>query len=148
MSETAASPTETTMTPEEIVLAFYEAWDTVGFAEAYRTWLHPDVTVENPQMPHWKGLDTVMSCLDAYMKVFKRPYAKVEVHHLAVNGNVVLTERTEHNRNEAGDDVYTGQLMTTFVIEDGKIKRWAEYYDITPYQYGAALPVAQLTWES
>jgi limonene-1,2-epoxide hydrolase len=134
--------------PEEIVMAFYDAWDTVGFEQAYLTYLHPNVRVENPALPVWEGRDTVMKGLALYMATFKRPYAKVEVHNLAVNGNTVLTERTEHNRNEAGDDVYTGDLMTVFVIEDDLIIRWAEYYDPTPYKFGEALPHPPLEWTS
>jgi limonene-1,2-epoxide hydrolase len=137
---------DTPTPPEDIVMAFYDAWDTIGFEKAYLKYLHPDVTVENPALPDWKGIDTVMRGLAFYMAAFHRPYAKVEVHNIAINGNTVLTERTEHNRNEAGDDVFTGKLMSVFVIQDDLIFRWAEYYDPTPYKYGAAVPMPPLEW--
>lgn len=126
--------------------AFYAAWDTDGFEKAYRDFFTDDVVVINPGMPEWKGKEEVMQRLGVYLKAFRRPYAKVDLHHIASNGNIVLTERTEHNRSEDGKDVYTGNLMTRFKIEGDKISEWAEYYDPTPYQFGAAVPLIQLEW--
>ena len=136
----------TEIKPEDVVLAFYADWDKVGFRKAYENWLHPDCVVENPGMT-WKGKDYVLENLDLYLQAFPRPYARVDLHNIAVNGNTVLTERTEHNENRETGDTYTGDLMTTFVIEDGLIKRWAEYYDPSPYKFGAAVPLGQLRWE-
>jgi limonene-1,2-epoxide hydrolase len=149
MSEQTQTAQDTaTVKPEEVVLAFYEAWDTIGFEKAYRKYLHPEVRVENPALPNWDGIETVMRGLDFYLRAFKRPYAKVDLHHMAVNGNVVLTERTEHNRNDAGDDTFSGNLMSVFEIEDAMIKRWAEYYDPADYKYGAAVPMPPLEWSA
>lgn len=132
--------------PEDVVQSFYAAWDTVGFRKAYETHLHPECVVENPGLGEWHGRDYVLEMLDRYMQAFQRPYATVELHNIAVNGNTVLTERTEHNQNRETGDTFTGKLMTTFVIEDGLIKRWAEYYDVRPYLYGEAVPLGQLAW--
>lgn len=135
----------TEMTPEEVVRGFYDDWDKIGFRKAYEKWLHPDCVVENPGMT-WHKKDYVLENLDLYLQAFPRHYARVELHNIAVNGNTVLTERTEHNENRENGDTYTGDLMTTFVIEDGLIKRWAEYYDPAPYKFGAAVPLGQLRW--
>jgi limonene-1,2-epoxide hydrolase len=133
-------------TPEEVVRAFNAAWDTDGFEKAYQDFFTDDVVVTNPGMPAWKGKEDVLARLGVYLKAFRRPYAKVDLHHIAVNGNIVLTERTEHNRSADGKDVYSGDLMTRFKIEGDKISEWAEYYDPTPYQFGAAVPLIQLEW--
>jgi limonene-1,2-epoxide hydrolase len=134
-------------TPEAVVRAFYDAWDKVGFEDAYKQFLADDVVVWNPGLGDWKGLDTVLQGLSAYLQAFLRPYASVEIKHIAVNGNVVLTERVETNRSEDGSDTYSSPLMSRFVIEGDKIKQWADYYDPSPYQFGAALPVRQLAWK-
>ena len=76
-----------------------------------------------------------------------RAYASVEIKHIAVNGNVVLTERVETNRSEDGSDTYSGPLMSRSIIERDKLKQWADDYDPSPYQFGAALPVRQLAWK-
>jgi limonene-1,2-epoxide hydrolase len=132
--------------PESVVRAFYDAWDTIGFDAAYKKFLHQDVVVWNPGLGEWHGLASVIENLARYLAAFKRPYASVDLKHIAVNGNVVLTERVETNRNEAGDDTYTGPLMSRFVIQGDKILEWAEYYDPSPYRFGAAVPVGQLAW--
>lgn len=131
------------LTPEDVVRSFYDDWDSLGFRKSYEKHLHPDVTVENTGFPDWHGRDFVLEMLDIYMDTFQRPFARVELHNIASNGNTVLTERTEHNENRETGDVYTGKLMTTFVIEDGLIKRWAEYYDPSPYKFGSAVPLGQ-----
>lgn len=133
----------TEQTPEEIVRSFYNDWDTVGFRKSYEKHLHPDVTVENTGFPDWHGRDFVLQMLDIYMDTFQRPYGVVTIHHLLADGNVVLTERTERNENGDTGDSYSGKLMTTFEIEDGLIKRWAEYYDPSPYKFGDAVPLGQ-----
>ncbi|MGM5069119.1 nuclear transport factor 2 family protein [Rhodococcus qingshengii] len=128
-------------TPEDVVRSFYADWDTLGFRKSYEKHLHPDVTVVNTGFPDWHGKDFVLEMLDIYMDAFQRPYARVDLHNIAVNGNIVLTERTEHNENRETGDTYSGDLMTSFTIEDGLIKRWAEYYDPTPYKFGKAVPL-------
>ncbi|MFE3059937.1 nuclear transport factor 2 family protein [Nocardia sp. NPDC059239] len=129
--------------PEDVVRSFYADWDTLGFRKSYEKHLHPEVTVENTGFPDWHGRDFVLQMLDIYMDAFQRPFGRVEILNMASNGNVVLTERIEHNENRETGDTYSGKLMTTFVIEDGLIKRWAEYYDPAPYKFGAAVPLGQ-----
>jgi limonene-1,2-epoxide hydrolase len=135
------------VTPESVVLAFYDAWDTVGFDAAYKKYLHQDVVLWNPGRGDWNGLDAVITGLTAYLNVFRRPYASADVKQMAANGNVVLTERAEVNRSEDGQDTYEGPLMSRFVVEDDKIVQWADYCDPSPYQFGAALPAKQLDWK-
>jgi limonene-1,2-epoxide hydrolase len=139
---------DTEMKPEDVVLAFYADWDKVGFRKAYENWLHPECVVENPGLGAWHGLDYVLEMFDLYVQAFQRPYCRVDLRNIAVNGNTVLTERTETNENRETGDTFTGDLMSTFVIEDGLIKRWAEYYDPAPYRYGSAVPLGQLKWEN
>jgi limonene-1,2-epoxide hydrolase len=135
------------VTPESVVRGFYDAWDTIGFDAAYRKFLAEDVVVWNPGLGDWRGLDVVMKGLTAYLAAFPRPYASVDLKHIAVNGNVVLTERVETNRSENGKDTYTAPLMTRFVVEGDKIKEWAGYYDPSPYKFGEAVPLGQLAWQ-
>ena len=126
--------------PEGIVRNFYKAWDSMGFREAFQQYLHPDVVKEDSGFGATPGKAMTMQGLEAYLETFQRPYARVEIHNLAVNGNTVLTERTEYCENRETGDSYTGHLMSVFVIEDGQIIRWADYYDPSSYQFGKAMP--------
>jgi len=128
------------MTPEESVRAFYDAWDTLGFDGAFRQWFHPDGVWQNNADAPRVGIDAIMDGIAAYLSVFQRPFARVEIVNLAVNGDVVLTERVERCENRDTGDTYVGQHMSAFTLRDGKIERFADYFDITDYRNGAALP--------
>jgi limonene-1,2-epoxide hydrolase len=86
------------------------------------------------------GIDQIMDGVGQYLTVFQRPYARVELVNLAVNGDVVLTERVEVCENRDTGDSYTGSHMSAFTLRDGKILRWADYFDPTDYRNGTALP--------
>jgi limonene-1,2-epoxide hydrolase len=127
-------------TPEQIVRTFYEAWDIVGFEAAFRNWFHPEGVWQNNGDPPRVGIDEIMDGVRAYLTMFQRPYATVEVVHLVADGDVVLTERIEHCVNRETNDVYTGHHMASFVLRGGKIARWTDYFDPSDYRNGNALP--------
>lgn len=126
--------------PEDIVRAFYAAWDTDGFGPAFRHFFHDDGVWQNNADPPRIGIDAIMQGVERYLSVFQRPYARVELTGLAASGDVVLTERIEHCESRERDDTYTGHHMAAFTIRDGKILRWADYFDPTDYLNGTALP--------
>lgn len=128
---------------EAVVRDFYSAWDEVGFKEAYKRHLHPDVVQENTGRPHRQGKDVILNSLDRYVQIFCRPFARVEIIHLATAGdNVVITERREHCYSNEHDDSHDGHFTSVFEIEDGLIKRWAEFWGDDPasYSFGSAVP--------
>jgi limonene-1,2-epoxide hydrolase len=86
-----------------------------------------------------------MQGLEAYLETFKRPYARIEIHNLAVNGDTMLTERTETCENRETGDRYVGHLMSVFEVKDGQIIRWADYYDPSSSQYDKSMPRAPET---
>jgi limonene-1,2-epoxide hydrolase len=126
--------------PEEVVRAFYQAWDSEGFKPAYIRYLAEDCVWENSGFPDCVGKAQTLSLLEMYLTKSKRPYARVEIKNMVSSGNTVLTERVEHCYNKENDDRYTGKLMSVFVVRGGLITRWAEYFDPTDYKSGAAYP--------
>lgn len=52
---------------------------------------------------------------------------RVEMIHLAVNGNAVLTERVDTLANRFAKAAIP--VMGCFVVEDGKIHEWRDYLD-------------------
>jgi len=127
--------------PEAVVRAMYAAWDTVGFIESYKIYMHDDVIMENPGGAVFHGLEMLIKITENYNERYKRPYARIVVKNLAVNGNTVLTERDETCYNRETGDTFSGFVaMSAFVVENGKITRWADYFDPTPYKVGSALP--------
>ncbi len=63
--------------------------------------------------------------------------ARLDVHHQVASGDVVINERTDHMTLN-GRPV-TLPICAVFVIEDGRIKEWREYFDVGPAKaaYGA-----------
>ena len=53
----------------------------------------------------------------------------IETLHLAVEGDVVLTERVD--TITVGERVATLPVMGTFEIRDGRISAWRDYFDMT-----------------
>ncbi|MET0992815.1 MAG: nuclear transport factor 2 family protein [Mycobacterium sp.] len=142
--ETVASgqTSGTTETPEEVVRNFYRLWDEVGFKKAYIRYLHPEVFQENTARPSRAGKDVVLASLDSYLEIYLRPFASVNLLNIAVAGNVVFTERVEHCYSPDHDDTHDGHFASIFVIEDGLIRRWAEFWGDDPrvYSFGEGVP--------
>ncbi|MDF2046465.1 MULTISPECIES: nuclear transport factor 2 family protein [Microbacterium] len=130
-------------TAETVVRNFYKDWGEVGFKEAYIRHLHPDVVLQNTGRPDREGIDAVLGALEKYIEIYCRPFAKVTLLHLATEGDsTVITERTEHCFSPDHDDTHDGHFASVFEIEDGKIRRWAEFWGDDPaaYSFGSALP--------
>jgi limonene-1,2-epoxide hydrolase len=135
------------MNPEKIVRDFYTAMDELGFRAAFEKFLHDDIVKEDTGFGKTTGKVLTMQGLEAYLETFGRAFARIEIHNLAVNGDTVLTERTEYCENRETGDQYIGHLMSTFVIKDDRIIRWADYYDPSAYKYGKAMPRGPATRE-
>ncbi|MCZ4278046.1 MULTISPECIES: limonene-1,2-epoxide hydrolase family protein [Nocardiaceae] len=87
--------------------------------------LGEDVVWHNVGMPKVRGISRV----GKFMRLFNKPQYGFEavMHHIAENGNVVLTERT---------DVLIWRRLRiefwvcgTFEVRDGKIVVWRDHFD-------------------
>jgi limonene-1,2-epoxide hydrolase len=58
------------------------------------------------------------------------PAGRLEVHHQVAAGNIVMNERTDYITLN-GQPV-TLPICGVFEIENGRIKAWREYFDLTP----------------
>jgi limonene-1,2-epoxide hydrolase len=113
-------------TPTEIVLDFIDAWNKLDLPRAIGL-MAPDIFYHNIPMAPAKGLAEVQA-LFATFPPFKG--CDWTVHHLAANGPVVLTERTDRFQLESGKWASV-RVMGTFEINaDGKIQAWRDYFDL------------------
>jgi limonene-1,2-epoxide hydrolase len=107
-------------------------------AEAVRGFFTPDAVYHNTGMPATTGVDAIVDNLAAQMAMFPDSY-EYRIINLAADGDVVLTERLDMIR--AGDGPLHGvPVMGTFVLHEGKINRWTDYFD-------TALPAKMMTGE-
>ncbi len=122
---------------EKIVRDFFIAWEQQGFIPAFERYMHPDATWQNLGFPDCQGKQAYMALLRQYNEFSGMPYGRVELKNIVASGNVVLTERVDNLFNAAGDATHPAPIMGTFVIEDGLIKRYSDYFD--PRQFFAMI---------
>jgi limonene-1,2-epoxide hydrolase len=125
---------------QAVVEQFFNDWDEFGFEEGYRRHLGADAVWKNVGAPDCVGIDAIMKTLEVYNQVFKRPFCKVDIKHILSNGNLVLVERDEILYGKDHDSQMLSKNMSSFIVEDGKIMEWADYFDPTPYRDGSAVP--------
>ncbi|HMK63391.1 MAG TPA: limonene-1,2-epoxide hydrolase family protein [Acidimicrobiales bacterium] len=95
-------------------------------AEVLRPFFSDDVVYHNIPMDPAVGIEATVAFLAGFMSMFDK--MEIEISHLAVRGDVVLTERV--------DTLTMGQVtaplpvMGTFEIHDGKIRAWRDYFDM------------------
>lgn len=114
------------MDAEALVTRFIEAWSRLD-ADELATYFAEDATYHNiPIMPV-----TGRPAIRDFIAAFVQPYtaAHFTIHHQAVNGDVVLNERTDTFTFADGD---TLDILVTgvFEIRDGEIHAWRDYFDL------------------
>jgi limonene-1,2-epoxide hydrolase len=95
-------------------------------AEALRGFFAKDAVYQNTGMPASTGVDAIVENLAGQFAMFPDSY-EYKVLNLAAEGDVVLTERLDMIRTPSG--VQGVPVMGTFVLRDGKIARWTDYWD-------------------
>ncbi|MFK0288765.1 limonene-1,2-epoxide hydrolase family protein [Streptomyces sp. NPDC090499] len=95
-------------------------------SEALRPFLADDAVYQNTGMPACVGADEILKDLARQFAAFPDSYA-YEVVNVASAGEVVLTERLDMIRTPSG--VQGVPVMGAFVVRDGRIARWTDYWD-------------------
>jgi limonene-1,2-epoxide hydrolase len=106
-------------------------------ASALRPLLAEDAVYQNTGMPASVGVEAIVENLAGQFGAFPDSY-EYKTINLAADGDVVLTERLDMIKTPTG--VQGVPVMGTFVVRDGKIIRWTDYWDTT-------LPAKMMTGE-
>lgn len=114
----------TKSSPQKIVEDFLAALSAFEMDQA-ADMLHENCVYQNVPFHHEEGKKKVIGVLKTMMK--RLNIFEVQMLHIAVNDNVVLTERID----TLGGKLFQADidLMGVFVIEDGKIIEWRDYFD-------------------
>ncbi len=94
---------------------------------ALRPLLADDVTYQNAGMEAASGIDAVLESLAAQFAMFPDTYEYRTVNAVA-EGEIVMNERIDMIKGPDGN-VHGLPVMGTFVVRDGKIARWTDYWD-------------------
>jgi limonene-1,2-epoxide hydrolase len=115
------------MSNSQIVLSFIEAWNNMNW-DAAANLLTDDIVWDNVPMETIKGKTAV----DAAMRGMAPDAVDWIVLSIAENGDKVLTERMD-NFNMPGGKRVELPVMGTFIITNGKISLWRDYFDLASF---------------
>jgi limonene-1,2-epoxide hydrolase len=96
-------------------------------AESLRGFLADDAIYQNCGMPSSVGVDAILTNLAGQFGMFPDSYEYV-TKNIAANGEAVLTERLDMIKGPGGT-THAVPVMGTFIVKDGKITRWTDYWD-------------------
>ena len=108
--------------PESVVRRFFALLE-AGQAEDAVALLSPDVEWRNTGMPTFRGRKVGGMLLDMQRR---RIGFRVELHHLATNGTIVLTERTDYLSYRRWSNAFG--VCGTLAVEDGLITLWDDHF--------------------
>jgi limonene-1,2-epoxide hydrolase len=96
-------------------------------AERLRPFLADAVVYQNTGMPAAFGIDEVIANVAGQFAMFPDSYEYQTVNCTA-DGDVVMNERLDKVKGPDGT-VHALPVMGTFIVRDGKITRWTDYWD-------------------
>jgi len=94
--------------------------------EALRPYFTDDVVYHNIPLEPAVGIDDALAFIEGFFGMFES--AVIENLHVAVRGDVVLTERIDTLTSNGV--VAPLPVMGTFELRDGKISAWRDYFDM------------------
>jgi len=110
---------------EQTVRACLAALETHDSA-LLRPYLTDDVVYHNIPVDPAVGLEATLAFLDGFFAMFSD--TTVDIEHLAVRDDVVLTERVD--TLTLGGHTAALPVMGTFELRDGRICAWRDYFDL------------------
>jgi limonene-1,2-epoxide hydrolase len=114
-------------------------------AELLRPYLDDSVVYQNAGMIAASGIEDVIANVAGQLAMFPDSY-EYKTINIAAEGDVVMNERQDMVKGPDGT-VHALPVMGTFVVRDGKIVRWTDYWDsglitkmMTGDDYSALVP--------
>lgn len=112
--------------PIDVVQAFCEAMRKRD-PEELREFLADDIVYQNTGMPAKDGVEDVLADLAGQFAMFPNSY-EYQMMNIAGVGEVVLTQRVDMINGFDGS-IHGVPVMGTFVVRNGKVTRWTDYFD-------------------
>ena len=124
-----AQAADTNMTENEtIIREFVAAWSNLD-ADELATYFTEDGTYYNMPTQPISGRENVRD----FIANFMRPWESTEweILNLLVEGDIVMVERVDHTVALGNNSDLP--CLGYFLMEDGKIKMWRDYFDLATY---------------
>lgn len=113
--------------PEEVVAAFLAGVTPADLGTAMDRYAAPDLRFHNVGLPTIRSAAAATRVLRAYFRL-GTGFA-IRTHHLAADGPVVLTDRTDILFVGRAQAVF--KVSGTFEVRDGRITMWRDHFDAT-----------------
>lgn len=127
--------------PADLVREFFDAVSggSAGPSAALRTYLSPGVVWENSGIPARDGVDECVALFEASQERLSYYTWQVTVRALAVDGDLVLSDRVDVLVDQSGAERGRVEVMGALTVNDGKITHWRDIFD--PAQLGGSTSV-------
>lgn len=115
-----------------IVTEFCEAWtrhDIDAIVDAFTD----DAVYHNIPMDPLEGKDTIEAAIRGFLGTMTIEF---ETIHQIADGDVVMNERVD--TIQQGDKTTVMPVMGVFVLRDGKIAEWRDYFDLATFTGGTS----------
>jgi limonene-1,2-epoxide hydrolase len=112
----------------ELVKGLIEAFNQNDL-EKIMAFFAPDCVYHNMPMSPVQGTEAIRNVLKGFLGMATE--VKWTTHRIAQTGHVVLTERTDGFR--IGGRWLELPVMGVFEFEDGKIRAWRDYFDLSTW---------------
>lgn len=112
---------------------FLQTWDQKsGFEIGVRQYLTPDCDYENVGLSRTTGPEEAIGFINAFKQ--QMPFERITITDMLIvaDGDTVMTERTDHFWSADGKLIASVRLMGVFVVRNGQISAWRDYFDPTP----------------
>jgi limonene-1,2-epoxide hydrolase len=119
------------MDNEKIIREFVAAWSRLDAAELASYFTDDGVYHNMPTGPV-AGRDNVEKMIAGFISSWTE--TEWDLLHLVCAGDVVIAERLD--RTKAGEKGVDLPCTGVFEMENGKIKVWRDYFDLTTYMKG------------
>jgi len=96
-------------------------------ADALRPLLADGVVYQNVGMEPTEGIEATLAAMAFQFEMFPDSY-EYETVNVIAEGDLVMNERLDYVRGPDGER-HGLPVMGAFVVKDGKITRWTDYWD-------------------
>jgi limonene-1,2-epoxide hydrolase len=110
---------------ETVVRNFLAAWKRSDLDELVGFISDDAIYTDGPRGTH-SGIDAIKAELQSMVKMV--PSTTIDVRTLVANGDTVFTERVDNF--EVQGKPFGLEVAAVFIVDDGRIKYWREYYDL------------------
>jgi limonene-1,2-epoxide hydrolase len=117
-------------TDEKIVREFLAGWSS-DIRLACDNYLADDCVWLNTGFPDFTGKKECLGLVESFHSIF--PRIDAEIVNMASNEEVVFVERKDHCFDQDGHESIVSDLTGVFVVRDGKITKFHDYFDPAPF---------------